>query len=230
MFLSHGTACQTNTCMQTGITLSTVCKIMFNGHILCIVYDYSTLVWARWFKSYPMKDKNPFIIRSQYYGCWWPGDTRSHAIDREGNDFVVPEFSGSTPGPRFNIKMSSYQYRKSHCGDKTVVRSSYLHNGISYTGKTTSLYWIRAQLASFLIELSMYCSKTSKPIPQYQIQPVARRRWWTSSIPNDPEVDRCGMRVWATCLYFVDIVLQKDDLWCRYISRYLKDLRAEKLS
>ena len=31
------------------------------------------------------------------------------------------------PGPRFNIKMPSYQYRKSHCGDKTVVRSSYLH-------------------------------------------------------------------------------------------------------
>ena len=38
--------------------------------------------------------------------------------------------------------MPSYQYRKSHCGDKTVVRSSYLHNGISYTGKTASLYWI----------------------------------------------------------------------------------------
>ena len=37
--------------------------------------------------------------------------------------------------------MSSYQYRNSHCGDKTVVRSSYLHNGISYTGKMTSLYW-----------------------------------------------------------------------------------------
>ena len=50
------------------------------------------------------------------------------------------------PGPRFNIKMPSYQYRKSHCGDKTVVRSSYLHNGISYTGKMASLYWIRAQV------------------------------------------------------------------------------------
>ena len=49
------------------------------------------------------------------------------------------------PGPWFNIKMLSYQYRKSHCGDKTVVRSSYLHNGISYTGKMTSLYWIGAQ-------------------------------------------------------------------------------------
>ena len=50
-----------------------------------------------------------------------------------------------TPGPRFNKKISSYQYGKSHCGDKTVVRSSYLHNGISYIGKITSLYWIRAQ-------------------------------------------------------------------------------------
>ena len=43
---------------------------------------------------------------------------------------------------QFNIKMSSYQYRRSHCVDKMVVRSSYLHNGISYTGKKTSLYWI----------------------------------------------------------------------------------------
>ena len=38
--------------------------------------------------------------------------------------------------------MPSYQYRKSHCGGKTVVRSSFLHNGNSYTGKMTSLYWI----------------------------------------------------------------------------------------
>ena len=49
------------------------------------------------------------------------------------------------PGPWFNIKMSSYQYRKSHCGDKTILWPSYLHNGISITGKTTPLYWIRAQ-------------------------------------------------------------------------------------
>ena len=37
--------------------------------------------------------------------------------------------------------MMSYQYRKSDCGDQTVVRSSDLHNGISYTGKIASLYW-----------------------------------------------------------------------------------------
>ena len=30
--------------------------------------------------------------------------------------------------------MSSYKQRKSHCGDEKVIRSSYLHNEISYTG------------------------------------------------------------------------------------------------
>ena len=52
--------------------------------------------------------------------------------------------SQQIPGPWFNIKMSSYQYRKSHCGDKTAVRSSYVHNWIFYTDKMSSLYWIRA--------------------------------------------------------------------------------------
>ena len=42
------------------------------------------------------------------------------------------------PVGRINKKMSSYQYRKSHCGDKTILRPSYLHNEISYTGKMTS--------------------------------------------------------------------------------------------
>ena len=42
--------------------------------------------------------------------------------------------------------MSPYWYRKSHCGDQTILQPSYLHNGISYAGKMTSLYWIRALL------------------------------------------------------------------------------------
>ena len=62
-------------------------------------------------------------------------------IPKSGNMvFILKQGSG----PWFNKKMLSYQYRKSHCGDKTVLQPSYLHNGISYTGKT-SLYWIRAQ-------------------------------------------------------------------------------------
>ena len=55
----------------------------------------------------------------------------------------------ATPGPWFIIKISSYQYRKFYLVDKTVVRSSYLHNGISYTGKMSSLYWIGALIAFY---------------------------------------------------------------------------------
>ena len=53
--------------------------------------------------------------------------------------FIRQKLSWS--GSLFNIKMSSYQYRKSHCEDKTVVRSPYLHNGITCSGKISSLYW-----------------------------------------------------------------------------------------
>ena len=37
-----------------------------------------------------------------------------------------------TPGPWFNKYMLSYQHRKSHGGDKTVVTSFYLHNRNSF--------------------------------------------------------------------------------------------------
>ena len=42
--------------------------------------------------------------------------------------------------------MSSHQYKKSRCGDKTVLRPSSLHNGISHTSEMTSLYWINPQV------------------------------------------------------------------------------------
>ena len=32
--------------------------------------------------------------------------------------------------------------QETRCGNKTIVRLSYLHNAIWYTGKTPSLYWI----------------------------------------------------------------------------------------
>ena len=41
-------------------------------------------------------------------------------------------------GGWFNVKMSFYQYRNSHCGDQTILWPTYLHFGISYTCKTTS--------------------------------------------------------------------------------------------
>ena len=55
-----------------------------------------------------------------------------------------------------HIKMSSYQYRKSDCGDKTILRPSYLHNGMAYNGKMTPLYWIRAQTVTELRQLGKH--------------------------------------------------------------------------
>ena len=72
-----------------------------------------------------------------------------------GNSLIYSMIWSSSSGPWFNIKMSSYQYRKSHCGDKTVVRSSYLHNGISYTGKMTSLYWFGPLVLHF--NMLLFC-------------------------------------------------------------------------
>ena len=60
------------------------------------------------------------------------------------NSVTCARYFSDLPGPWFNIKMSYFQYRKSHCGAKTILRPSYLHNGISYTGKTASLCWIGA--------------------------------------------------------------------------------------
>ena len=75
------------------------------------------------------------------------GAAQWKAVTRTNDDPVCWQIY---PGPWFNIKMTSYQYRKSHCGDKTVVRSSYLHNGISYTGTMTCFYWISPQIAKTL--------------------------------------------------------------------------------
>ena len=60
------------------------------------------------------------------------------------HDTPYPTPSWVNYGPWFNIKIPSYQYRTSHCGGKTILRPSYLHNGMSYTGKMASLYWIGA--------------------------------------------------------------------------------------
>ena len=94
-------------------------------------------------------------VRSNLGGWWLLGGPRCQylgclLIAHHGlvwGRLLVGNLGGSSaPGPWFNIKMSSYQYRKSHCGDKRMLRPSYLHNEISYTGKTACLHWIRPQI------------------------------------------------------------------------------------
>ena len=58
---------------------------------------------------------------------------RSHGLEMKWEAHLCKEWSSTQltqlwPGAWFDIKMPSYQYRKSHCGDKTVVRSSYVCN------------------------------------------------------------------------------------------------------
>ena len=45
-----------------------------------------------------------------------------------------------------DINMASNLYRKSHCGGNAILWPSNVHNGISYTGKTTSWYWIKVMV------------------------------------------------------------------------------------
>ena len=56
-------------------------------------------------------------------------------------------------GPWVSIKM--LEYRNPYWGDKTVVRSSYLHNWSFYTGKMAHLYWIRPS-GSFVYQITVY--------------------------------------------------------------------------
>ena len=47
-------------------------------------------------------------------------------------------------GIHYNIKMPSYQYKKSPCGDKTTIRLSYLHKGIFYTFGKIAPFFIKS--------------------------------------------------------------------------------------
>ena len=80
---------------------------------------------------------------SHWWVRWWhrSGEIQCHQGHSRGTSSLIMHH---ILGPWFNTKMLSYQYRKSHCGNKTVERSSHLHNEISYTGEMSSLYWIGA--------------------------------------------------------------------------------------
>ena len=81
--------------------------------------------------------------------------------------------------------MLSYQHRKYQCGEKMVVRLSYLQDGIFYTGKMSSLYWIKALFIENVSEhfntKNFYCLLIS--IWNYKlkhIKPGDTHIWYTS--------------------------------------------------
>ena len=92
-------------------------------------------------------------------------------------------------GPWLNIKMSSYQCKKSHCGDKTILRLSYLHNGIFYTGKMTSLYWISPLVVAWCCQaaskLSLWWPHVALSLNELKELIPSLRSWlWHHRLPN----------------------------------------------
>ena len=70
---------------------------------------------------------------SQRRDCYFVSNTAIYS--RSIQTYVHNHGNCHTLGSKLNTK-KSYQYRSSHCGDKTILRSSYLHNGHSYTDRT----------------------------------------------------------------------------------------------
>ena len=133
---THAVPYVVNIYMVRFIHIGNTCRMFLSLELNIVWFLYIYLTLRYW-------DQNIVVKLGQYHNCWCLDSLHRQDINSYG-----AECAGSA-GPWFNKKMSSYQYRKSHCGDKTILRPSYLHNGISYAGKMTSLYWIRAQVVIF---------------------------------------------------------------------------------
>ena len=44
------------------------------------------------FKAFPVEAQGPFILESQYDGCWWPGAVWRQDIGRHGIDLVILQY------------------------------------------------------------------------------------------------------------------------------------------
>ena len=103
---------------------------------LCVRCSFSEIIFHR---SYLSRQR----FMDAYNDILSLSDTNSIQAIRTFN-VKWPHIMKDSQGRRFNKNISSNQYRKSHCGDETILRPSYLQNGITYNGKMASFYWIRA--------------------------------------------------------------------------------------
>ena len=136
---------------------------------------------------------------------------KSHCGDK-----LVPYRSGGW----INIKMTSYHYRNSHCGDKTILRPSYLHNGISYTGKNSSLYWIRALYTWPDIEIS---SQSVSSQMTHDIAFITSYFKWAEGTHwiewlcwrdlTRMFISLCKKTLYSTVLFPTTVVTKRCDMW-----------------
>ena len=98
--------------------------------------------------------KHPRMLSAQFVAPYKPCKPKPKPLDWQilctaASDFESVHMSFNHPGC---------------CSTDQILRPSYLHNGISYTGKTTSLYWIRAHVVYDIPPISWILSLSSSPL------------------------------------------------------------------
>ena len=58
------------------------------------LYHISAMRWEGKLKSMLMTEKDPFILYSQHYGCWWPSDVGTQGINSNIINLILLEYSG----------------------------------------------------------------------------------------------------------------------------------------
>ena len=131
---------------------------------------------------------------------------------------------------------------KSQCGDKTILRPSYLNYGISYTDKT-SIYWIMAQIDKlfWMRTLCQYKDGLSK-YRNYQHYclwgfshwwPLLKLYWQTAVSPVRQQWLYCCLAPihWYTTSIFNHINLSESDisvddinLHCNFSNLYISEI------
>ena len=98
------------------------------------------------------------------------------------------------PGLWFNINMSSYQHRKSHCGDKVILRSSYLHNDIFILNKDPGP-WFYIMMSSYQYRKFHCADKILRPLYLHNIL----NQWWQRLTPYvSRDNSRSRQQLWMT--------------------------------
>ena len=159
------------------------------------------LIWITWTLLSTAGLKK--AVKLNYSLTWTKSDSILHMACFRWNHLCLICWLSKYTGPWFNIKMTSYQYKKSHCGDKTILRPSYLHNGISYTGKTTSLYWIGAQM---LIWRTFGLDQVkSKPLFLQKL-PMVKKVIFLSGFTNICNITIIYQKIWGQTIIMSDSV------------------------
>ena len=74
-------------------------KFLSENMKLCLLFSGNSWPWddtATQMKLCLLRvpeNEDPFILRSQKHGWWWPGDARGQVINRHGIDLVILEYS-----------------------------------------------------------------------------------------------------------------------------------------